>query len=128
MQKIRVNITLDKDIHEKSKYWSHKEGKSLSENIESMLHAYNQERNELRVSEPIPPYSITSNSPLQDALLEIFIRLHPENQSELLQFAEYLNSKNLPNAQNSVKGVLKGKLKMSEDFDAPLDTFKAYMP
>ena len=128
MHKIRVNITLDKDIHEKSKYWSQKEGKSLSENIEIMLNSYNQERNELRVSDPIPPYSNTSSSPLQDALLEIFIQLHPENQSELLQFAEYLNFKNLPNAQNSVKGILKGKLKMSEDFDASLDTFKAYMP
>ncbi len=128
MHKIRVNITLDKDIHEKAKYWAQKEGKSLSENIESMLNAYNQERNEMRVSEPKTPYSSTSNSPLQVALLEVFVQLHPENQTELLQFAEYLNSKNLRNTQNSVRGIFKGKLKMTEDFDAPLDTFKAYMP
>jgi hypothetical protein len=34
MKKVRVNITLDQSIHEKAAFFSIKEGKSLSENIE----------------------------------------------------------------------------------------------
>ncbi|MEL6841992.1 MAG: DUF2281 domain-containing protein [Bacteroidota bacterium] len=31
------------------------------------------------------------------------------------------------NPRKSLKGIYKGKIQMSEDFDAPLDDFKDYM-
>ena len=51
-------------------------------------------------------------------------------KDEVMDFVEFLKSK----AEKSKKknkernfGCLKGKIKMADDFDAPLDEFKEYM-
>lgn len=62
------------------------------------------------------------------------IHLLPEEHlRELLMFIEFLLTKNLPNdktlpRRKPVFGSAKGVFKMADDFDAPLDDFKEYMP
>ena len=54
----------------------------------------------------------------------------PENlQAEVIDFIDFLLSKNLGNTKKKKPkfGCLKGKIKISEDFDAPLEDFKEYM-
>lgn len=57
--------------------------------------------------------------------------LPPELKKEAIDFIDYLSLKN--KKRKPVKnptplfGSVKGKIKLSEDFDAPLDTFKDYM-
>jgi hypothetical protein len=127
MKKVRVNITLDQSIHEKATFFSKKEGKSLSENIELFLDNYAQQKLKGLISEPMSPYDATP--PLQNSVVEIFNRLHPEQQTELVHYAEFLLTKN-PNPPQRVSlfGLYKGKIFMSDDFDEPLEMFKEYMP
>ncbi|MCP9765970.1 type II toxin-antitoxin system VapB family antitoxin [Lacihabitans soyangensis] len=54
----------------------------------------------------------------------------PHNlQSEVLAFIELLKAKqeNLSKKKQREFGIGKGKIKISEDFDAPLEDFKDYM-
>jgi len=54
----------------------------------------------------------------------------PENlKNEANDFIDYLVSKKRKNKSKKVRqaGFLKGKIKMSSDFDEPLDDFKDYM-
>lgn len=127
MNKIRVNITVSKDVHEKAKFFSAKEGKSLSENIEDLLGQYYRERMESVVSEPIMAYSTLT--PMQSSILNICRQLPPENQSEVEHFAEFLLSKNSNHKKKiSLYGVFKDQIFMSDDFDEPLEMFTDYMP
>ncbi len=127
MNKLRVNITISQEVHEKAKFFSIKEGKSLSENIEEMLTQYNKTRIKGVVSEPISIYNNLTQ--LQNSILDICMQLPAEHQSELAQFAEFLLSKNtIPQKRISLHGLFKGQLHMSDDFDEPLEMFKEYMP
>lgn len=133
MNKIRVNITINKDIHEKAKFFSMKDGKSLSENIEDLLTQYYWQKAEGIVSEPISHYNsaldLNALSPLQNSMSDIFNQLNPEQQAELFHYGEYLLSKNpSPVKKISLHGIFKDEIMMSEDFDEPLDIFKDYMP
>jgi hypothetical protein len=54
----------------------------------------------------------------------------PQNlQTEVLAFIELLKTKqeNLSKKKQREFGIGKGKIKISEDFDAPLEDFKDYM-
>lgn len=54
----------------------------------------------------------------------------PENlKKEVQDFAEFLQTKTKkdPRKEPRVFGSLKGKIKMTEDVDAPLEDFKDYM-
>lgn len=54
----------------------------------------------------------------------------PENlKKEVQDFVEFLQTKTkkAPGKKPRAFGSLKGKIKMTEDFDAPLDDFKDYM-
>lgn len=54
----------------------------------------------------------------------------PQNlQNEVLAFIELLKAKqeNLPKNKQREFGIGKGKITISEDFDAPLEDFKDYM-
>ena len=58
--------------------------------------------------------------------------LPPNLKEEAIKFIEYLVEKsNKKNSQSKkekpVFGSLKGKIHLSEDFDAPMDDFKEYM-
>jgi len=58
--------------------------------------------------------------------------LPPNLKEEAINFIEYLVEKsNKKNSQSKkekpVFGSLKGKIHLSDDFDAPMDDFKAYM-
>lgn len=133
MNKIRVNITINKEIHEKAKFFSLKEGKSLSENIEDLLTQYYWQKAEGIVSEPTSHYNSTvelnAMSPLQNSMSDIFNQLHPEQQIELFHYGEYLLSKNpSPTKKISLHGIFRDQIMISEDFDEPLDIFKDYMP
>jgi hypothetical protein len=133
MNKIRVNITINKEIHEKAKFFSLKEGKSLSENIEDLLTHYYWQKAEGIVSEPTSHYNSTLElngmSPLQNSMSDIFNQLHPEQQIELFHYGEYLLSKNpSPTKKISLHGIFRDQIMISEDFDEPLDIFKDYMP
>ncbi len=59
------------------------------------------------------------------------ISLLPESlQTEVADFVEFLLEKKLKNEEPIQKrqfGCAKGLIKMSADFDAPLDDFKEYM-
>lgn len=126
MKKVRVNITLDKGIHEKAKFFSHKEGKSLSENIELYLKDYSEDHLKLRVNEPNVLFD--EQSPYQVSLLDTALKLDVEGQQQLLQFAEFMLLKYKKECHQSVYGIMKGQIFMSDDFDEPLDIFKEYMP
>jgi hypothetical protein len=133
MNKIRVNITINKEIHEKAKFFSLKEGKSLSENIEDLLTQYYWQKAEGILSEPTSHYNSTLElngmSPLQNSMSDIFNQLHPEQQIELFHYGEYLLSKNpSPTKKISLHGIFRDQIMISEDFDEPLDIFKDYMP
>ncbi|MGB3076000.1 MAG: DUF2281 domain-containing protein [Chitinophagales bacterium] len=54
----------------------------------------------------------------------------PENlKKEVKDFIEYLQNKTRKpmNKSKRVPGLAKGMIRMSEDFDAPLEDFKEYM-
>lgn len=54
----------------------------------------------------------------------------PENlKKEVQDFVEFLQTKTKkdPAKKPRTFGALKGKIKMTEDFDAPIDDFKDYM-
>ncbi len=58
--------------------------------------------------------------------------LPPDLMEEAKDFIEYLvkktkNKDSNPKAKKPVFGSLKGKIHLSEDFNAPLDQFKDYM-
>ncbi|MBN8706045.1 MAG: DUF2281 domain-containing protein [Bacteroidetes bacterium] len=57
--------------------------------------------------------------------------LPPELKQEAIDFIDYLSLKNKKRkpVKNTIPlfGSVKGKIKLSEDFDSPLDTFKDYM-
>ena len=123
---MRINITINKNVHERAKFFSAKEGKSLRENIEELLTQYYQQRIDTTVSEPIIEYNEPKS--IQRSILETTLNLNLESQLQLLQFAEFLIYKNSQQQNNSIKGILKGMIYMSDDFDEPLEMFKEYMP
>lgn len=54
----------------------------------------------------------------------------PDNlKREVLDFVEFLQTKSKKEVSPKPRtfGSLKGKIKMAEDFDAPLEDFKEYM-
>ena len=54
----------------------------------------------------------------------------PENlKKEVLDFVEFLQTKTRksPSKKPRAFGSLKGKIKLAEDFDAPMDDFKEYI-
>ncbi len=72
---------------------------------------------------------------MTDQLLysKIFLLQSEPLKQELLFFIDYLLTKQFADKQNLNKrtpkfGCAKGKFKMSDDFDAPLDHFNEYMP
>ena len=50
-------------------------------------------------------------------------------RDEVADFVEFLKKKNKTKTKLKARefGFAKGKIKLSDDFDAPLDEFKAYM-
>lgn len=75
---------------------------------------------------------------LQTELLETFNKLPESLQQEVLHYAEYLAEKykDLPEngqateeklGKREIFGIWKGKIKMADDFDEPLEEFKEYM-
>lgn len=57
-----------------------------------------------------------------------FESLPPNLKKEVNDFVDFLVSKSKSDAKKPAKfGSAKGKIKMSADFDAPLDDFKDYM-
>ncbi len=54
--------------------------------------------------------------------------LPPDLKKEVSDFVDFLISKSKPATKKPAKfGSAKGKIKMSTDFDEPLDDFKDYM-
>jgi len=58
-----------------------------------------------------------------------FHSLPEELRKEVADFIKFLKSKKLKTKKLRERkfGALKGKIKISKDFDAPLDDFKEYM-
>lgn len=57
-----------------------------------------------------------------------FESLPPNLKKEVNDFVDFLLSKSKPGTKKPAKfGSAKGKIKMSADFDEPLDDFKDYM-
>ena len=123
MNKKRINITLDEIVHQKSKFWSKKEGKSLSEKIEDLLINYNKTK---IASEPLPSYNSVSSIATEVTTGLEKLLLH--KQIQVLEFTQFLIHKNSSQTRPSLWGLLKGQIFMAEDFDAPLDEFKEYNP
>lgn len=67
----------------------------------------------------------------QNQLLEKVRKIPPAYQQEVEDFIDFiLTKKRVSNEEKEMPrkiGVLKGKLQMADDFDAPLDDFKDYM-
>lgn len=63
--------------------------------------------------------------------LQDFESLPPEKQAEVVDFIQFLKSRQAQQSQQQKPkrpfGVLKGEVWMSDDFDAPLEDFAAYM-
>lgn len=126
MLKKRINITIDPDLHEKCRFWSVQEGKSLSEVIEGLLQGYRDGKSVLQVCEPQEGCVVQKGISLE--LSQAISKLPPERQMQLLDYAEFLMSKQaIPSAVNLL-GFFKGDIYVSDDFDAPLEAFKSYMP
>ncbi|MCU0351329.1 MAG: DUF2281 domain-containing protein [Flavobacterium sp.] len=68
---------------------------------------------------------------MAEIILEKFKQLPLSQQKELLDFADFLLEKYgkvaLKEPKERQLGILKGKIKMMPDFDAPLEDFKDYM-
>ena len=62
-------------------------------------------------------------------LYRIIISLPDELKSEVNDFIDFLLTKRIKEkpAQKSMFGIAKGKIRISSDFDEPLDDFKDYM-
>ena len=123
MNKKRINITIDEIVHQKSKFWSMKEGKSLSEKIEDLLINYNKTK---IASEPL--LSHNSVSSIATEVTTGLEKLPLQKQIQVLEFTQFLIHKNSSQSRPSLWGLLKGQIFMAEDFDAPLDEFKEYTP
>lgn len=65
----------------------------------------------------------------QFQLIEKVKKIPPAYQQEVEDFIDFILEKKVPrsNKPKRILGLLKGKLKMDSDFDAPLDDFKEYM-
>ncbi len=126
MKKRRINITIDQEMHQKAKFWAVQEGKSLSEKIETLLTLYCQSKTGVNLNEPIEPYF--SEDHLQNNILISVSKLTPEKQIQVLEFTEFLLMKHLNTEKPTLKGLLKGQIYISSDFDAPMADFKDYMP
>ena len=67
----------------------------------------------------------------QNQLLEKVRKIPPAYQQEVEDFIDFiLTKKRVPSEKTEIPrkiGLLKGKLQMADDFDAPLDDFKDYM-
>lgn len=59
-------------------------------------------------------------------LLE-FQSLPDELKQQVADFIHFLNQKKLQKPKKRKAGLAKGKIKMTSDFDAPLEDFKDYM-
>lgn len=63
--------------------------------------------------------------------LQDFETLPPEKQAEVIDFIQFLKSKQVQQAQPQQEkrpfGVLQGEVWMSDDFDAPIEDFAEYM-
>lgn len=126
MLKKRINITIDPDLHEKCRFWAIQEGKSLSEVIEGLLQEYRDGKSVLQLCEPQEGCVVQKGISLE--LSQAISKLPPERQMQLLDYAEFLMSKQaIPSAVNLL-GFFKGNIYVSDDFDAPLEAFKSYMP
>lgn len=64
-------------------------------------------------------------------------KMPPHLQNEVINFISFVKSRKIPDAQVindgsattiPVFGCAKGKIKISDDFDEPLDIFADYMP
>lgn len=72
---------------------------------------------------------------LQQRAINIMEHLPDEKLAQVIQFAEFLSANtNASTEQNKGEegyirkpGILKQKLEMADDFDAPLECFKEYM-
>lgn len=72
---------------------------------------------------------------LQQRAINVMERLPDEKLAQVIQFAEFLSERtDVPAEQNRGEegyirkpGILKQKLEMADDFDAPLECFKEYM-
>lgn len=76
---------------------------------------------------------------LQTELLETFNKLPEPLQKEVLHYAEFLAEKCIKDSpengqttegkpgKRGIFGIWKGKIKMADDFDEPLEEFKEYM-
>lgn len=121
MNKKRINITIDDIVHQKSKFWSKKEGKSLSEKIEDLLINYNKTK---IASEPLPTYNSVNS--IATEVTTVLEKLPLQKQIQVLEFTQFLIHKNASQSTPSLWGLLKGQIFLSDDFDAPLDEFKEY--
>ena len=67
----------------------------------------------------------------QSQLLEKVKKIPPAYQQEVADFIDFiLKKKRVPSEKKDTRrkiGLLKGKLQMADDFDAPLEDFKDYM-
>lgn len=64
------------------------------------------------------------------SLMEKINNLPPKYRQEVEDFVDFIWEKKVPalsDKKERVSGQLKGKVRMSEDFDAPLDDLKDYM-
>ncbi|MEM1280060.1 MAG: DUF2281 domain-containing protein [Cyanobacteria bacterium P01_H01_bin.152] len=72
---------------------------------------------------------------IQPAILEKLEALPESLQTEVLHYIEFLSERyaeidvqpEKPRKKRGGLGILKGKIKMSEDFDEPLEEMKEYM-
>jgi len=64
----------------------------------------------------------------QSKLYSTFESLPPNLKKEVNDFVDFLLSNYKPEAKKPAKfGSAKGKIKMSTDFDGPIDDFEGYM-
>lgn len=85
-----------------------------------------QSKTGINLNEPIEPYF--SEGHLQNNIQISVSKLTPEKQIQVLEFTEFLLTKYLNAEKPTLKGLLKGQIYNSSDFDALIADFKDYMP
>ena len=124
----RINISLSNNLHEKALSWANTKGLSfsglLTELIEKEIFQYSQPSNTSIINEPQTLYHTKINT----SLLEKIQNLPAYQLQHLELYTDFLLSTQKHNRQQRLgPGLLAGHIRMSDDFNEPIEDFNDYM-
>jgi hypothetical protein len=124
----RINISLSDKLHEKALSWANTKGLSfsglLTELLEKEIFQYSQHSNTSTINEPKTAY----HTKINPSLLEKIQNLPAYQLQHLELYTDFLLSTQKNNMlQRLGPGLLAGHIRISKDFDDPIEDFNEYM-